>query len=134
MEAAGGIVLNKEQKLLMIYRNDRWDLPKGKIETGEKRDDAAIREVNEETGIGMLTIEHPSCTTYHIYPFKNKKILKCTYWFRMHSDDENTPTPQVDEGITLAVWMDKKEVNRAFKLSYLSVMTLLQAESLVDTN
>ena len=131
LDAAGGIVLNKEKKLLMIYRNEHWDLPKGKIEKGENRNDAALREVTEETGVRNLAIEHECLTTYHIYPFKNKNILKRTYWFRMISEDETTPLPQVDEGITIAEWKDKEEVKKAAKYSYQSVVNLLKAEGLI---
>ena len=41
LEAAGGVVFNKEKQLLMIYRNEHWDLPKGKIEINENHAEAA---------------------------------------------------------------------------------------------
>lgn len=131
MEAAGGIVMNNENKLLMIFRNGRWDLPKGKIEEGEERRQAAIREVTEETGIGNLSIVHECNNTFHIYPYKNKKILKCTYWFRMQSSDESIPMPQQEEGITAVEWMTLESVKSKIKLSYSSIVMLLQDESLI---
>src|SRR6185295_6515260 len=45
IESAGGLVLNESNELLMIYRNNKWDLPKGKVEKGEEYDTAALREV-----------------------------------------------------------------------------------------
>ena len=49
--AAGGIVKNEEGKTLIIFRRGFWDLPKGKVEKGEKIINAAQREVEEETGV-----------------------------------------------------------------------------------
>src|SRR5690606_40252613 len=43
--AAGGMVINDKKEILFIYRNKRWDLPKGKVEKGETLEDSAIREV-----------------------------------------------------------------------------------------
>lgn len=134
MEAAGGIVLNDEKNLLMIFRNDRWDLPKGKIEAGETRAVAAIREVTEETGLDKIMIDHACNATYHIYPFKEKKILKCTYWYKMHTSDKNPPKPQAEEGITRATWMNSGEVKDAVKRSYASIVNLLKTEGLITTN
>ena len=54
--AAGGIVYNNSQQILMIFRNNFWDLPKGKLELNEKIEDCAIREVEEETGVKELII------------------------------------------------------------------------------
>ena len=56
IEAAGGIVNNEKGEYLFISRNGKWDLPKGKIESGETPEEAATREVNEECSIGDLTI------------------------------------------------------------------------------
>ncbi|HCK23099.1 MAG TPA: hypothetical protein DHW15_13365, partial [Bacteroidetes bacterium] len=52
IEAAGGVVVNQEKQILMIYRHSMWDLPKGKLDAGEQPKAAAVREVEEETGIG----------------------------------------------------------------------------------
>src|SRR5690606_39248757 len=54
--AAGGMVFNDKKEILFIYRNKRWDQPKGKIEKGETLEESAIREVEEETGIQDLKI------------------------------------------------------------------------------
>src|SRR5687768_2564827 len=47
--AAGGLVQNEKEELLMIYRKGKWDLPKGKLDKNEKLEDCALREVMEET-------------------------------------------------------------------------------------
>ena len=56
--AAGGVVTNKEGRVLFIYRNNKWDLPKGKLEKGETYEECALREVEEETGVKNLKIEN----------------------------------------------------------------------------
>ena len=85
IEAAGGIVKNEKDECLFIYRNDTWDLPKGKIDPGETFEQAALREVEEECGISDLQLGSRIQNTYHIYEHKEKQILKITYWYLMHS-------------------------------------------------
>ncbi|MCH7536140.1 MAG: NUDIX domain-containing protein, partial [Bacteroidetes bacterium] len=51
INAAGGIVSNNKNEILFIRRNDRWDLPKGKVEEMEEFSECAVREVQEECGI-----------------------------------------------------------------------------------
>ncbi len=128
MEAAGGIVLNKKNELLMIYRNGKWDLPKGKIEKGEDPDTAAIREVYEECGIGYLKLMKQVQTTFHTYPFKDQKVLKKTYWFLMSTEDDEEPIPQLEEGITEVKWMNRAGVKVALKNSYTSIANLLKEQ------
>lgn len=68
IEAAGGIVINKKtQRVLFIYRNKKWDIPKGKIEDKESPEDAAIREIQEECGLQNLEIIHSLSPTFHCY-------------------------------------------------------------------
>ena len=54
--AAGGKVINSKNEILFIYRNNKWDLPKGKAERYENIAETALREVNEETGVTDLSI------------------------------------------------------------------------------
>jgi 8-oxo-dGTP pyrophosphatase MutT (NUDIX family) len=126
LKAAGGVVINKQtNKLLMIFRNGKWDLPKGKIESGEEADVAAVREVYEETGIGELKLSKQIKTSFHTYPYKDTVILKKTYWFLMSSTDISAPVPQTEEGIVEARWMDKAEIRKAMKNAYSSIVELL---------
>ena len=79
VEAAGGVVINPENKILFIHRLGKWDLPKGKIEKDESREVAAVREVEEECGISNLQLKDFLNATYHIYTERDgKKILKTT--------------------------------------------------------
>lgn len=128
MEAAGGIVLNANNELLMIFRNGKWDLPKGKIEPGEDPDTAAIREVYEECGIGYLKLQKQLQTTFHTYPFKDQQVLKKTHWFLMTTDDAEVPVPQVEEGITEAKWQNRAGLRQALKNSYASIVHLLKEQ------
>jgi 8-oxo-dGTP pyrophosphatase MutT (NUDIX family) len=124
--AAGGIVWNKQGELLMIYRRGRWDLPKGKIETDESIETAALREVEEECGIGKLRLIQKFDTTYHIYPERNKWLLKETHWFEMLSSDGGEATPQTSEGITKVRWVPKQNISEKMKNTYASIRDLVQ--------
>jgi 8-oxo-dGTP pyrophosphatase MutT (NUDIX family) len=126
IEAAGGLVKNDADSYLLIYRNDKWDLPKGKIDKGEKIEDAAIREVKEECGISDVRIKSTLPETYHIYHLKGERILKRTYWFNMLSNDVKL-LPQKDEGITAIEWTVKEEVLARFAKSYGSIKELIGA-------
>ena len=112
IDAAGGIVHNKDHKILFIHRLGRWDLPKGKLEPGESREVAAVREVEEECGIFDLELKDFINSTYHIYTDRDgKKILKTTYWFEMFYPGNSTPKPQVEEGINEVGWKDENDIN-----------------------
>lgn len=134
MEAAGGIVVNEELSLLMIFRNGKWDLPKGKIEEGEDSDTAAIREVNEECGVGKLNLLKQVSTTFHTYPYKDIKVLKKTSWFLMSTEDRSRPKPQIEEGITDVRWMTKGMVKEAMMSTYSSIADLLKEQVLDAPN
>lgn len=93
MNAAGGVV-QKGEKYLMIYRLGKWDFPKGKLEKKESFNEAAVREVEEETGLKVL-LGKKVCTTWHTYTFRKKRILKCTKWYAMDCLNDSKMTPQV---------------------------------------
>ena len=124
IEAAGGIVRNEKGNVLMIYRNDHWDLPKGKMEKGETAGQAALREVEEECGVKQLNIVKQLPSTYHIF-FQKNESMKCTYWFEMTSKDPSKPVPQAEEGIKEAKWMSREEVQKVMKKIYPSLHEVL---------
>lgn len=104
LEAAGGIVRTPEGKLLLIFRLGHWDLPKGKLEPGEMPAEAAVREVEEETGITGIQCSRLFDITYHTYrTAKGKRIVKRTYWYLMDAP-EQALIPQTEEDIQTAVW------------------------------
>lgn len=122
--AAGGKVLNAKNEVLFIYRFNKWDLPKGKLDNGESISECAIREVEEECGITNLQIIKPLETTYHIYQEKGKTILKTTYWFLMHTDFVGELTPQLEEGIEKVIFMNETEVELALENTYENIKLL----------
>jgi len=100
IQAAGGLVFNKENQLLTIKRNGLWDLPKGKIEKHEDQRAAALREVMEETGINMINISEKIGETYHAYFEDDAVLMKVTHWYIMNSNGKNNLKPQIEEGIS----------------------------------
>ena len=103
--AAGGVVSNEKNEVLMIFRRNSWDLPKGKIDDGELPEQAAVREVQEETGLNDVKLGELMGYTYHTYDMKGKRILKKTWWYTM-STTETALTPQTSEDIEEAIWVD----------------------------
>lgn len=127
VEAAGGVVSNKNGEILFIHRIGKWDLPKGKIEKGESLEQAALREVEEETGLSQLILEEFLNNTFHIYTERNgTKILKTTYWFRMQYVGNKTPKPQIEEGISEVSWKSKDEiVQQVFPMTFQNIKLIL---------
>ena len=115
LEAAGGIVKNNKGEYLFIKRFGIWDLPKGKVEKGETPEKAAIREVEEETGVSNLSVTKKISDSWHIYPWKGKTVLKKTYWYLMNSTYEGVLIPQTKEDITEAVWLNKMVAKEKLK-------------------
>jgi 8-oxo-dGTP pyrophosphatase MutT (NUDIX family) len=120
VSAAGGLVLNLKKEVLFIYRNNIWDLPKGRIEKGETIEKTAIREVEEECGIFNLSINKKLITTYHVY-FQNGIKLKETHWFLMHSDYNKELIPQIEEGITDVLFKNDTEIHLALQNTYANI-------------
>jgi len=128
--AAGGVV-KRENQLLFIFRNGKWDLPKGKIDKGETPPDAALREVSEECGISGQKIVKTLPSTYHIYqsPYAKTKgqwIFKETYWFEMVYDGVDKIAPQTEEGITRVEWFEKNELEEVLANTYENLKQLIQ--------
>ena len=107
--AAGGRVENEQQDILIIYRRDKWDLPKGKVDEGETIPEAALREVKEECGVNQLTLGSKLGIIYHLYHHKGKWILKDTHWFKMQGSIEDVLIPQHEEDIMQIQWMPSTE-------------------------
>lgn len=123
--AGGGKVYNEKGKILFIFRNGKWDLPKGKIEKKESIEETAIREVEEETGVTGLEITKPLETTYHIFKRNGRYKIKITYWFEMKTSFDGKLHPQIKEGITKVKWLGKKKTKKALSNSYANVKGLI---------
>ena len=120
LQAAGGLVINPQNEVLFIYRNGKWDLPKGHVEKKESIENAAVREVEEECGIQKLSIIEKLTVTYHIY-FLNGIKLKETHWFLMNTNDSKNPRPQLEEGITDVGFRNKNEINELMNNTYSNI-------------
>ena len=123
--AAGGIVENEHQALLFIFRKGKWDLPKGKMEKGERPDVAAIREVQEECGIFDLELTGQVWYTYHIYSERDKLCLKKTFWYSMQTHSSQPVSPQLEEDITQVKWMNKSDLPEVYDNTFKSIASLL---------
>lgn len=126
VEAAGGLVKNPDNEYLFIFRNGKWDLPKGKIEKGEGIKQAAIREVEEECGISKLSIDSDMPTTYHTYSIEGQQVLKPTYWFKMNCEDGSSLVPQTEEGITDVQWFKPSDMKKVRENTYGSIIDLIE--------
>ncbi|MBP6072761.1 MAG: NUDIX domain-containing protein [Flavobacterium sp.] len=125
-KAGGGLVYNKKGQVLFIFRNGKWDLPKGGTEKEELIEDTATREVEEETGVGNLTVTKKLQKTYHIFKRNGKYRLKITSWFEMTSDFDGIPVGQAEEGIEKVAWLSPEEVKEALKNSYENIKLLFE--------
>lgn len=110
--AGGGVVFNETDSLLLIFRRGKWDLPKGKIEPGEKIVAGAKREVEEETGVKIKMVVETAVITYHAYLLKGKKSIKETSWYIMKAVPGQTELkPQAEEDIEEVRWVKKKDLH-----------------------
>lgn len=126
VDAAGGVVLNEEEnKILWIYRLGKWDLPKGKLEKGEKFSMAAVREVAEECNV-KAKLYHKICTTYHTYTHKNQLVLKRTKWYLMKQNEPATLSAQSEEGIEKVEWQTIQQMNKSLTNTYSSIRYVIQ--------
>ena len=125
IKAGGGIVRNKENKILFIYRLRKWDLPKGKKDKGEKIDDCAVREVQEETNT-KVKIKSKLCTSWHTYTRYKKFILKKTVWYRMKWLDDTKMKGQKKENIDKVKWMEEDTIKEILENSYKSLSYVIK--------
>ena len=130
LDAAGGVIL-KENRILFIFRYNKWDLPKGKIDKDETTEEAALREVEEECGIRGHRIVKSLNPTYHIYrsPYKKTKgqwIFKKTHWFEMEYNGTESGTPETDEGITEIRWFKHANLDVVLKNTYENLRSLIE--------
>ncbi len=126
VEAAGGLVINELNQFLFIYRNKKWDLPKGRMRKNELIIDAAVREVEEETSVKDLIVKKTLPITYHIFKRNTKYKLKKTYWYLMKTSYSGKLVPQLNEGIERAVWKDKDEIQSVMKNVYKNIEVLIK--------
>ena len=126
VQAAGGIVRNSKDKILMIRRNQIWDLPKGKLEKCESIEECAVREVAEETGVQDLQLQDFKKTTYHVFRRGGEFRLKEVFWYQMYSNYDGPFVPQLNEGITEVKWKGRKKLEKISEQTYQNIQLLLK--------
>ncbi|MDB5278666.1 MAG: hydrolase [Ferruginibacter sp.] len=125
IEAAGGVVQNDKNQLLFIYRLAKWDLPKGKVETGEHIEKTALREIEEETGLKHLTLHSKIGETYHTYNAYGKHFLKTTHWYFVTCSAKQKMIPQTEEDITAIEWVNPNKMDLQLNNTYPSIKDIL---------
>jgi len=126
IRAAGGLVQNEREEVLFMYRRNKWDLPKGKIDAGESPEECAVREVQEETGMQEVILKDFLLITHHTYEENGKSILKETHWFRMFASGDQELIPQVEEDITGLKWIEQDGFAEMIQNTYPNILEVLK--------
>lgn len=124
MDAAGGIV-KCNQRYLFIERHGMWDIPKGKLDAHEQPWEAAVREIEEECGINGPEIDHFLGITFHTYSYMGRPTIKKNWWYALNYSGSMEVTPQEEESITQAVWIEKSEWEMIRGNTYDSILEVL---------
>lgn len=124
--AAGGIVTNEKKELLFQLRRGKWDLPKGKLDSGESIEECAIRETEEETGLKHVKIGKHIIDTYHSYDESGKHILKETHWFHLSVKGRQQLTPQLEEQITELRWVAPSKLKEVTGNTFQNIIQVLK--------
>lgn len=127
IQAGGGLVLNSQNEMLFIFRRGFWDLPKGKLDDGETIEACALREVEEETGVGNLLMQGFLGITHHQYfdPYLNEEVIKESHWYNMKVKGVPKLIPQTEEDITAIKWVPLNEINDLIADSFVSIKEII---------
>lgn len=126
IKAAGGLVENDQKEYLFIKRLGKWDLPKGKLEKGEKMKETALREVEEECGIKVDVLGRKIKSTYHSYIMFDELIIKKTNWYEMKVNNRPDLIPQSEEDITEAKWLGRDSFKMIKENTYPLIKDLIK--------
>ena len=125
--SAGGVVFRVEAgaPLFLLIRDSyaNWGFPKGHLESGERAEDAALREVREETGLHELAVRGRIDTIDWYFRFHGRLIHKVCHFFLMETTQAET-APQRAEGITACRWIAYGEATEA--IAYGNAREVLQ--------
>ena len=126
IQEGGGLVINELGQCLFILRRGKWDLPKGKLDKGEKIEDCAVREVQEETGLKAVNINKFLLRTYHTYDESGKHILKETSWYQMTASSVQPLLPQISEEITELKWISEEGITIVLKNTFSAIIDVIK--------
>ena len=125
--SAGGVVfrLDGREPLFLLIRDSyqNWGFPKGHIESGERPEQAAVREVCEETGLGTLTVRGAIDTINWFFRFRGQLIHKFCHFYLIETTESET-SPQRAEGITACRWTSFGEAESL--ISYANAREILR--------
>lgn len=125
--AAGGLVTNKKNELLFIFRRGKWDLPKGKLDEDENIEHCAIREVEEETGLKNIVLGFLIKITYHEYfdTWLQEEVVKETWWYSMKIEAEQQLIPQYEEDIENIIWVKNDCIKEYLENTYPTIIEVI---------
>jgi ADP-ribose pyrophosphatase YjhB (NUDIX family) len=123
--AAGGLVENEKGELLLIFRKKHWDLPKGKLDSGESLEECAVREVEEETGLKNVQLGELIDVTLHQYEENGESITKKTAWYKMRGSSGDTLTPQTEEQIEDIRWVAPSGLEPYMQNTYANIIHII---------
>jgi 8-oxo-dGTP pyrophosphatase MutT (NUDIX family) len=126
IQAGGGLVVNEKEEVLFMFRRGKWDLPKGKLDPGETLESCAVREVEEETGVGQLELVKFLLVTEHQYEEKGVIILKETHWYLMKTSSNQKLIPQKEEDILELKWFGAEEFRIVKRNTYPAILEVLR--------
>jgi 8-oxo-dGTP pyrophosphatase MutT (NUDIX family) len=131
IQAAGGLVENEKGEILFMFRRGKWDLPKGKLDPGETLEECALREVEEETGVGQLELKKFLLVTFHEYEELGKVIEKKSHWYHMKTTSHQTLIPQLEEDITELRWIAPIDLEIVQRNTYPAIVDVLRSGGLL---
>jgi 8-oxo-dGTP pyrophosphatase MutT (NUDIX family) len=127
IKAAGGLVKNDLDEILLIFRRGKWDLPKGKLDENESIAECALREVREETGLTQLEIGAPLGSTFHTYSQYDREFLKESHWFAMKAVGDQNLVPQTEEDITEIIWAKPTQLEKYLQNTFPTIADIIKS-------
>jgi len=134
IKAGGGVVQNEKGEILFIFRLNKWDLPKGKLDPGETIKECAIREVMEECNLKDIELHKRICSTFHTYTTSKNYMIKKSYWYLMSVKGKQKLIPQTQENITEVRWFKSNRIDVPLSNTYGAIIEVLKQMDLVKSD